>query len=532
MSKNQGNIEAIYPLSSMQEGLLFHSVYAPQSGAYFVQFSYRLRGSLDIASFKRAWKRVIERHPVLRTIFTWERQDKMLQVVRKEIPLPWQDHDWRGLSADEQTARLQRLLAEDRAQGFNLARGPLMRLTLIRTRDDVYEFVVGLHHLALDGWSVVLILNEAFAFYNAFQRGDDLQLKPTRPFRDYIAWLQRQDKQEAERFWRERLKGFTRPTPLTVGQGPATGDLNRPEDRRPKYNEQRLTLTAAETEALRSFARRARVTPNTLVQGAWAVVLSRYSGQDDVVYGAVVSGRSADLEGVEKMVGLFINTLPVRVKVQSKQRVSEWLREIQREQVEARMYEHSPLVQVQRWSEVPGDAPLFESLYAFENYPISASSSGSAPGTLELDVVQAVEQTTYPLNIVARMTPELSIKINYLYERFDDGTIERMLGHLRRVLVGMAQDPEQQVGRLPMLGAKERRELVEGLQPGKFPGCSARTHSAPTFRTASRANAQRLSRLVRWPNADLRRVEREGRLSGAPPAAAGSRPRGTRRVMR
>ena len=461
MSKNQGNIEAIYPLSPMQEGLLFHSVYAPQSGAYSVQFSYRLRGSLDIASFKRAWKRVIERHPVLRTIFTWERHDKMLQVVRKEIPLPWQDNDWRGLSTDEQAARLQRLLEEDRAQGFNLARGPLMRLTLIRTRDDAYEFVVGLHHLVLDGWSVVLILNEAFAFYNAFQKGDDLQLKPARPFRDYIAWLQRQDKHEAERFWRERLKGFTRPTPLTVGQTPVT------EDRRPKYNEQRLTLTAAETETLRAFARRARVTPNTLVQGAWAVLLSRYSGQDDVVYGAVVSGRSAELEGVEKMIGMFINTLPVRVKVQSKQQVSDWLREIQRDQVEARLYEYSPLVQVQRWSEVPADAPLFESLYAFENYPISASSSGSAPGTLELETVQAVEQTTYPLNVVARMSPELSVKINYDYERFDDGTIERMLGHLRRVLIGMGQDTEQQVGQLPLLGAKERRELVEGLnRPG------------------------------------------------------------------
>jgi len=457
VSEKQRNIEAIYPLSPMQEGLLFHSVYAPQSAAYSVQFSYRLRGSLDIASFKRAWKRVIERHPVLRTIFTWERQDKMLQVVRKEIPLPWQDHDWRGLSVDEHAARLQRLLEEDRAQGFNLARGPLMRLTLIRTRDDVYEFVVGLHHLVLDGWSVVLILNEAFAFYNAFQNGADLQLKPTRPFRDYIAWLQRQDKQEAERFWRARLKGFTRPTPLTVGHAPA------PEDRRPKYNEQRLTLAVAQTETLRAFARRARVTPNTLVQGAWAVVLSRYSGQEDVVYGAVVSGRSAELEGVEKMVGMFINTLPVRVKVQSKKRVADWLREIQRDQVESRLYEYSPLVQVQRWSEVPADAPLFESLYAFENYPISASSSGSAPGTLELDVVQAVEQTTYPLNVVARMTPELSIKINYDYERFDDGTIERMLGHLHHILIGMAQDTEQKVGQLPMLGAKECRELVEGF---------------------------------------------------------------------
>ncbi len=468
MSKNRTNIETMYPLSPMQEGLLFHAVYAPQSSAYSIQFSYRLRGCLDVVLFKRAWKRVIERHPVLRTLFVWERHDKMLQVVRQEVPLPWQEYDWRGVVTGGRAEKLRGFLEEDRARGFNLSRAPLMRLTLIRTQDEEYAFVVGLHHLVLDGWSVVLILNEAFAFYNSFKRGEDLQPADPPPFRDYIAWLQRQDKEEAERFWRGRLKGFTRPTSLAVDQAPVAGGT-QPAGRQPRYKEQRLTLTAGETEALRSFARRTRVTPNTLVQGAWSIVLSRYSGMDNVAYGAVVSGRPPELDGVEGMVGLFINTLPVRVRVPSGERVAEWLRGLQREQVEARQYEYSPLVQVQRWSEVPADAPLFESLYAFENYPVTASSPGKANGELAIEALQSVEQTNYPLNLVAAMTPELSIKFNYDCDRFADGTIERMLGHLCKVLVCMAEDAERPLGRLPLLGGAERRELVESFNRSTRP---------------------------------------------------------------
>ncbi len=455
MSKNTTNVEAIYPLSPMQEGLLFHSLYAPRSEAYFIQFNYTFRGRLDVSAFKQAWQRVVERHAVLRTLFTWERSDKMFQVVRGKIQLPWQDLDWRGVPLDEQEIRLQRFLEEDRARGFDLAQAPLMRLTLIRSQESAYDFVVDIHHLLLDGWSVALVLNEVFAFYEAFRKGQDVRVEPARPYRDYIQWLQRQDTTAAESYWRETLSGFTRPTPLNFGRA-----VVREEDETTHgYGEQELQLSEETTGALQMLARRHRLTLNSVMQGAWALLLSRYSGESDVVYGAVMSGRPAELAGVEAMVGLFINTLPVRVRVDGGQKVVEWLQGLQAEQVEMRRYEYSPLSQVQRWSEVPDGVSLFESLYAFVNYPVDASEV-EGESELEIDMVNSVDRTTYPLNVEAFLRPNLTWKVGYDSRRFDDATIGRMLGHLRTLLEAIVLDPQQSLDALPLLTEAESRQLL------------------------------------------------------------------------
>ncbi|MDT5270271.1 MAG: hypothetical protein QOH49_2457, partial [Acidobacteriota bacterium] len=455
MSKNTTNVEAIYPLSPMQEGLLFHSLYAPRSEAYFIQFNYTFRGRLDVPAFKQAWQRVVERHAVLRTLFTWERSDKMFQVVRGKIQLPWQDLDWRGVPLDEQEIRLLRFLEEDRARGFDLSQAPLMRLTLIHSQESTYDFVVDIHHLLLDGWSVALVLNEVFAFYEAFRKGQDVRVEPARPYRDYIQWLQRQDTAAAESYWRETLSGFTRPTPLNFGRGA----VQEEGETTPVYGEQELQLSEEATAALQRLARQHRLTLNTLTQGAWGLLLSRYSGESDVVYGAVMSGRPAELAGVETMVGLFINTLPVRVRVDGERSVAEWLQGLQAEQVEMRRYEYSPLAQVQRWSEMPADLALFESLYAFVNYPVGASAV-EGESELEIDMVNSVDRTTYPLNVEAFLRPNLIWKVGYDSQRFDDATIGRMLGHLRTLLEAMALDPQQRLDALPLLTEAESRQLL------------------------------------------------------------------------
>jgi amino acid adenylation domain-containing protein len=448
------NLEDLYELSPMQQGMLFHSLADPESGVYVELLSCVVHGKLNVSAFKRAWQRVMERHSVWRTSFYWEGLDKPIQVVNRGLDLPWEQHDWRGLSPVEQQKQLEALLQTERKLGFDLAQAPLMRLTLIQADEDAYHFIWSHHHLLLDGWSLSLVLKEVFAFYEAFCRGQDLHLEYSRPYRDYIDWLQQQSLSEAEAFWRQTLKGFSAPTPLAVDR--ALASLSSEAH---SYSEHQIQLSAVVTAELQSLARQHQLTLNTLVQGAWALLLSRYSGQQDVVFGATVSGRPADLVGVESMVGLFINTLPVRVSVSPEADLVDWLKQLQAQQVELRQYEYSPLVQVQGWSDVPRGLPLFESIVVFENYPVDASLQ-QQDGGLEIGNVRGVEQTNYPLTVVVGPGTQLLLRLSYDCRRFDADTITRMLGHLQTLLEGIATDPQQRLVDLPMLTQTERQQLL------------------------------------------------------------------------
>ncbi len=448
------NIEAAYPLSPMQHGMLFHTLYEPESGMYFEQLSCTLDGNLNVLAFQQAWQQVVERHPVLRTAFVWNKIEKPLQVVGRRVGLPWQQHDWRGLSPVDQQEKLEVFLQADREQGFQLSKAPLMRLTLIQMDESVYQFIYSFHHLLLDGWSLSLVLKEVFVFYEAICQGQDLHLKRSRPYQDYIAWLQQQDLSQAEAFWRLALKGFTAPTPIGVNK--ALGSLSSEGE---AYSEQQIQLSVAATAALQSFARQHQLTLNTLVQGAWALLLSHYSRQEDVVFGATTSGRPADLAGVEFMVGLFINTLPIRVQASPEAFILDWLKQIQAQQVDVSQYEYSSLIQVQGWSEVPRGLPLFESIVVFENYPVDASLQKQG-GSLEIHNVRAVERTNYPLTVIAEPGQELWLQLNYDCRRFDGATITRMLRHLQTLLEGIVANPGKRLKDLPLLTQKERHTLL------------------------------------------------------------------------
>ncbi len=361
---SRNDIEDIYPLAPMQQGILFHTLYAPASGVYCEQWQCLLHGHLQVEALQQAWQHVVERHPVLRTSFHWENRPEPFQVVHRRVEVPWQHYDWRTLSTGEQEQRLEAFLAVDRAQSFTLSRAPLIRLTLIRMAGEVYQLVWTHHHLLLDGWSLPVLLKDVFQCYDAFGAGRALHLDVRRPYGDYIAWLQQQDLAPAEAFWRQTLQGYTTPTALARGSVGSTV-TNQAAD----YDEQRQHLSEALTDALQTLARQHHLSLNSLVQGAWAVLLSRYSGEADVIFGVVVSGRPAALAGVESMVGLFMNTLPVRVRVSPEASLIPWLQALQAQQVEARHYEYSPLVQVQRWSDVPPGLALFDTLLVFQNYP-------------------------------------------------------------------------------------------------------------------------------------------------------------------
>ncbi|MBK9945444.1 MAG: AMP-binding protein [Kouleothrix sp.] len=458
-------IEDIYPLTPMQRGMLFHSLYAPRSAVYFQQEGFRLQGRLERAAFVRAWELVLARHSILRTAIVWEGLDEPVQVVFRQVPLPLEQHDWRAMPAAAQPAALAAFAQADRERGFDTVVAPLMRLALIQLADDTYHFIWSRHHLLLDGWSVALLLKEALHCYAALCQGRAPGLDRPQPYREYLAWLQRQDTTQAEQFWRAGLAGLHAPTPLGVDH-PSVRPAGQEQ-----YGEQWAQITPATTAALQALARAQRVTLNTLFQGAWALMLSRYSGQEDVLFGATNSGRPTTIAGIEHMAGLFINTLPVRVRVAPNQPLAAWLQRLLAHQAESRQYNYSSLVDIQRWSELPRGTPLFNSLLVFENFP--AISEDELAGDLLVRSEHSFECTNYPLNLAVLPRDGLALRAIYDIDRFDHATITRLLGHLQTLLAAMLADPQQRLGALPIVSAAERRQLVgpaPGAQPAAAPG--------------------------------------------------------------
>ncbi|UKO95756.1 non-ribosomal peptide synthetase [Nostoc sp. UHCC 0870] len=447
------DIEAIYPLSAMQQGMLFHTLYQPESRIYFEQFRFTLHGDLNQSAFEQAWQQVVQRHSALRTLFVWKNRKQPVQVVRKQVNLPWINKDLRLLSTEEQQTQINYFLNTDKEQSFELDKAPLMRFVLFRLADETYHFIWSFHHILLDGWSWPIIFKEIFAFYDAITKNQQLYLTPSRPYRDYINWLQQQDLSDAEEFWRRNLEGFTASTPLVVEQ--TVGQIAHQQTNYIRHQH----LSTEATTQLKSFAQQHHLTVSTLVQAGWALLLSRYSGESDVVFGATVSGRPHDLSSVESMVGLFINTLPVRVKIPETPDLLPWLVQLQQEHIEREQYSYTSLVDIQGVSEIPRNQPLFESIVVFENYPVNATLQ-ALPGNLSIGDRQALGETNYPLTIVAIPGEELVIKINYNRDRFDADTIDRMISHLLTLLQGIVTNPHRSAGKLPLLTPAEQDLLL------------------------------------------------------------------------
>ena len=432
MSKE--NIEAIYELSPLQEGMFFHSLYAPQSGVYFQQLSCVLEGQLNHEAFARAWQRVVERHAILRTAFVWKRLEKPLQVVSKRVNVAIETFDWGESTHDKQQQRLREFLQEDKQLGFDLTKAPLMRLFLIRLSDDKHQFVWSHSNMLLDGWSLFLVVKEVFEFYDGFRKGKEPVLPVAPAFKEYIDWIKEQDTGRAARFWSKTLSGFTKPNAVDI-KTEASGDEE-------SYCELQVELSEALSSDLQAFSRKHKLTLNTLIQGAWAMLLHLYTGDDDIVFGTTVSGRPPGLQKVESMVGLFINTLPVRVAIAPQQTVVPWLKEIQSSNVELRDYEYSQLADVQRNSEVAPGSPLFNSIIVFESYPVDNAVNQMDTG-LKIRGFSFVEQTNYALTFIAIPGTRMVLRIAFATRDFHPNAIRRMLAQVQRILESMLAAPNQ-----------------------------------------------------------------------------------------
>lgn len=446
------NVVDIYALSPLQQGLLFHGLYAPESQVYVDQTSVKLNGPLDCHAFQKAWQYIVDRHAVLRTSFHWELK-KPVQVVHQSVVLPWQMHDWRDSSPAEQSAKLSEFLMGDRQQVFDFTQAPLLRVALIRLADETYQIIISKHHILLDGWSRMLVFKEIFAAYNSFSQGQEPYLPSPTPYRNYITWLGQQDMGQAEEFWRETLTGFTTLTRLATETSGARSEPTANSHRTHIFDLDETTMTA-----LQSLARRHQLTLSTIIFAAWGALLSRYSGESDVVFGVTSSGRPAELPQVETIVGPFLNTLPLRVHIQPQESLLRWLQQVQAQQVAMRQYEYAPLVQIQGWSEIPKGTPLFETAIVFENYPVDRSLS--AGGELSVVDSQTVNQTHYPLTLIATAGARLNLEIGYDSDRFAASTIERMQQYLQTWLSALCFDPHQSLQALSALPAAEQQLLL------------------------------------------------------------------------
>ncbi|ELR97626.1 non-ribosomal peptide synthetase [Gloeocapsa sp. PCC 73106] len=438
---NKANpIEDIYPLSPMQMGILFHTLLNPDVGIYIPQICLTLEGHLDSYLLKQAWEKVLIRHGVLRTAFNWEKRDKPFQIVYRQVNLPWFESDWRNHSTSEQKQLLAEFLEQDRKQNFDLKKPPLIRLNLMRLSEEHYYLIWTLHHVILDGWSSGLVIKDVFSLYQ------NQNLSQTRPYGEYIAWLNQQDQNAAQQFWQNKLKDFTTPLNLKIDRHSQTTGCD----------EQQISLSPT---TFQSFIKKHQITLNTLIQGVFAILLSHYCGEEDIVFGTTVAGRPPALMRVESMVGLFINTLPVRIQVPYQASLIPWLKNIQTQQIEALQYEYSSLLHIHSLSNVPTGLPLFESILVFENYPVDLSFTHQNQDLI-VRGVDFVEWTSFPLTVLISSGAQLSIKIKYQRDYFSGEIITRMLTHFQTLLEAIIINPEQSLGQIPLLTKSEQEQLI------------------------------------------------------------------------
>ena len=440
-----GDVEDIYPLSPMQQGMLFHTLQAPETALYINQIAVSVDG-LDSARFIAAWGSVLARHETLRTGFCAASQlAEPLQVVYRHAELPVRLLDWR----DRQVAPpdLEALAAADAGEGFDLATAPLLRLTLVRLDAQRSHLLWTCHHILMDGWSSSRLFAEVFMAYHG--RASDTGVGR---YRDYIEWLGRQSQGQLEQFWRAHLAELEGPTLLADNVAP------QPDLGLGGHAALYLRWDQARTEHLRTQAQHLRVTPNTLVQAAWLLLLQRYTGQRTVCFGATVAGRPATLAGVDEMLGLFINTLPVVQTPQPHQRVSDWLSQLQGHNLELRDHEHAALADVQRWAGRPGQA-LFDSIVVFENYPVDERLQETSNNDLQFGQASTRDVTNYAMDLAVNLGQTLTVEFLYLQNRFTEAATAAILGNFERLLGAMLDNPQATLGSLDMLTPAQARLL-------------------------------------------------------------------------
>ncbi|WP_158623627.1 condensation domain-containing protein [Corallococcus llansteffanensis] len=432
----RGPMEELYPLALSQQEMFEESRARPGTWAYALQISGRISGALSPENFERACQHVIDRTPVLRSAAVFDSVSVPHQGVQHKARLTVERIDLAQIAPRLHSVELARQ-KDDARRGFNLERAPLMRLSLVKSAPERYHFVWSTHHGMLDDWSMSLLLQEVFTVYVALEQGAPVDLPARTPFREVIRWLERQDLAKAEAYWRSELAGLALPL-----RAEPTGA--RPEWR---WAEKRVRLSRKTTEALSRMARRHRLTLNTVVQGAWALVLARSQQRQEVCFGATSEVRPSEVPGIEELIGPLLNTLPVRARLDPKASAAEWLGSLQARQQEQRPFEHVPLSTLRRWMGAPDGAPLFDSIVRFQQHPMRFSADPRALG-FTFDKMRVIDRWPYPLALSVVPGEQLKIELGHRLDRVDTEQARHLLQHFRRLLTHLANGLEQRLGAL------------------------------------------------------------------------------------
>ncbi|WP_415842401.1 condensation domain-containing protein, partial [Paracidovorax anthurii] len=480
------HIEDIYPLAPMQQGLLLHTLLNPGSGMYLMQDRYRFDSDVDVAAFEAAWQRVVQRYEILRTGFVWRSEEAPLQIVRREVPSVVSYADWRDLDGSTQEARLASALQDELSGGFPMDEPALMRVRLIRIAESSYYVVQSFHHILMDAWCRSLLLRDFFAYYEAIRGGTPVSLSSPRPYRDFIAWLQTQDVEQSRRYWRDQLLGFDTPTVLPyMKRRTGAADVASVGD---AYS----VLPAETVAALQAYAQRQQVTVNTITQAAWALLLARLGGADEVLFGVTVAGRPLELQGIQETVGLFINTIPLRARLPLPgTSVAAWLQTLMAQNLEMRQHEHVPLVEIQSLAEVARGRSLFDSIFVFENAPVDDSLATKAAG-FSIAAEGGRTHTNYPLTMVVVPGRSMTLQLSYDAWLYDAADAERLLAGFRQILLQIIASADTQLHELRVLSQDERARL-QALCTGAQEEHGQREGYARLFDAQARRHAQRVA---------------------------------------
>jgi iturin family lipopeptide synthetase B len=458
------NIRDILALTSMQEGMLFHYLRDPDSETFFEQLSLQITGAIDVNYFVQAWEMVIKTNEMLRTLFRWESLNKPVQIILTKHKLQWEYYDLSDIDADEAGKRQESIKLKDRGKKFDLRHVPF-RVTLCKLSQDSHEMIVSNHHIIYDGWSSGIILKEFLTAYDhlvvnssklnknfcAFPLVAEGQAKKS--FKDFITWVNAQDRNKQKESWENYLKGFESSTGIPIKKRVRKNlVINDTKD-------DHFQVSKETKSKIENFVKTLKVTPSAILYTAWGLLLQVYNDCDDVVFGTTVSGRPAELQGIEETVGLFINTLPVRVRTYPGETISEPVRQINHDMQKMKPYENTSLPDIKQCSQLSKNGDLFDSLVVIENYPLD-SRLGTCSSQLSIISYSMHETSNYDLTVGITMHEDIGITITYKKQLFDNETIVKFIRHFISILETIVDTPGKKIHEIEILSAEEKKQLL------------------------------------------------------------------------
>ncbi|MCW3114934.1 MAG: Nonribosomal peptide synthetase, partial [Segetibacter sp.] len=444
-------LEDIYKLSGLQQGMLFHSLYDSQVKAYTDQFKCNLL-KVDVEALEKSWQSILKNHTILRTGFYSDAFSIPVQCVYSDVRLPLEVIDFTQLDKQQQDCAINEYAEKVRVKGFDFKKPPLMQVALFRLAHDKYTMLWTYHHIIFDGWSMPVLIEEFLTTYESIISGGRIAEKLQDRYGDYIRYIEGVDKDKEEAYWRNYMDGLQQGTLLPFIETTAERTKGVGE-----YKQSVLPINTGTTNKIQQYAQKHHITVNTLMQGIWSLLLHKYTGNSNIVYGGIVSGRPDELPGIEHRVGLYINTLPMHSYFQEEQRIVDWLQNLQNQQVSTRQYQHTPLQVVQGWLGIQGE--LFDSILAFENYPVSKVVN-SKTWAVEVDNLDIHYQTNYPLTILIGGTDEIEVVFSYNSKLLQDTYVEKIRGHFENVLLQIIRNGRGKLSDIRILSQNEEHQLL------------------------------------------------------------------------